>query len=188
MKRLTALFLPLLLALNLTACADDFAPAVMTTALEPAPSASTQPEEVFLPNQSRAEGTGASLVETDLPQEGGYYYDLENVVLYLALYDALPDNFITKSEARSLGWNGGPVEEYLEGGAIGGDAFGNREGLLPKERGRTYTECDLNTCGAGGRGAERLVFSSDGLYFYTQDHYESFTEYVVSEDWTVVEG
>jgi hypothetical protein len=108
--------------------------------------------------------------------EGKYYYDLENVVLYLHYYGQLPDNYITKDEARSLGWQGGTPERFLEGSAIGGDRFGNREGILPKAGGRSYTECDLNTDGAGSRGAERLVFSNDGLYFYTDDHYEHFTE------------
>ena len=75
----------------------------------------------------------------------------------------------------------------MDGAAIGGDRFGNREGLLPKASGRTYTECDLNTDGASSRGAERLIFSNDGLYFYTEDHYESFTEVWV-EDGAVVSG
>ena len=77
---------------------------------------------------------------------------------------------------QELGWSGGSVERYLEGAAVGGDRFGNREGILPKEEGRSYTECDLNTDGADSRGAERLVFSNDGLYFHTEDHYETFTE------------
>ena len=58
---------------------------------------------------------------------------------------------------------------------------------MPKASGRTYTECDLNTDGASSRGAERLIFSNDGLYFYTEDHYESFTEVWV-EDGAVVSG
>lgn len=113
--------------------------------------------------------------------EDGQYYDLEHVVLYIDAYDKLPPNFITKSEARSLGWNGGSVENYLEGAAIGGDQFKNREELLPSASGRTYTECDLNTNGAENRGAERLVFSNDGLYFYTGDHYESFYEVYITD-------
>ena len=67
----------------------------------------------------------------------------------------------------------------LSANNIGGDRFGNREGLLPEETGRTYTECDINTLGADSRGAERLIFSNDGLYFYTSDHYASFTELTV---------
>lgn len=107
---------------------------------------------------------------------GKAYYDLENVVLYLDAFGELPPNYITKSRARDLGWEGGPVEAFFTGGAIGGDSFGNREGLLPEAEGRYYTECDIDTLGASSRGAKRLVFSNDGLYFYTDDHYESFTQ------------
>ena len=67
------------------------------------------------------------------------------------------------------------MERYTgEGTAIGGSRFGNREGLLPKEPGRTYTECDIDTVGENSRGAKRIVFSNDGLVYYTDDHYESF--------------
>ena len=107
-------------------------------------------------------------------------------MLYLELYDELPDNYITKSEARKLGWEGGSVEDYRDGAAIGGDRFGNREGLLPEAPGRTYTECDIDTDGYGSRGARRLVFSSDGLYFYSSDHYEHFDEVTVTEDYEVI--
>lgn len=124
-------------------------------------------------------------INANLPVEGEYYYDLTNVVLYLELYGELPPNYITKKEAQSLGWEGGSVEKYKQGAAIGGDSFGNREGLLPKASGRSYTECDLNTFGGRSRGAIRLVFSNDGLYFYTGDHYESFIEVTVTEDYEV---
>jgi len=90
-------------------------------------------------------------------------------------YNHLPDNFITKKEARALGWTGGSLESYAPGKCIGGDYFGNYEELLPVAAGRTYTECDINTLGARSRGAERLVWSNDGLIYYTDDHYESFT-------------
>lgn len=106
-----------------------------------------------------------------------YYYDLSHVVLYIDTYDCLPENYITKSEAKALGWSGGSVEVYKEGAAIGGDTFGNREKLLPT--GITYTECDLDTYGADSRGPCRLVFGKeDGeyRYYYTADHYSSFSE------------
>ena len=115
----------------------------------------------------------------DTVGEHGYYYDAEHVVLYLDTYGHLPDNYMTKEEARALGWEGGSVEAYQAGAAIGGDCFGNREGLLLEGTGRTYTECDINTLGADSRGAERLIFSNAGLYFYTSDHYASFTELTV---------
>ena len=107
--------------------------------------------------------------------ENGWYTSKEEVALYIHLYGELPDNYVTKREAEEAGWSGGNVERYTgEGTAIGGSAFGNREGLLPKERGRTYTECDIDTVGENSRGAKRIVFSNDGLVYYTDDHYESF--------------
>lgn len=125
-------------------------------------------------------------VTSNLPTYGNYYYDLTNVVLYLEVYDELPSNYITKSEARELGWEGGSVEKYREGAAIGGDIFGNREGLLPDADGRSYMECDIDTDGYDSRGSRRLVFSNDGLYFYTSDHYETFSEVIVTENYEVI--
>ena len=132
------------------------------------------------------EASGENPAKDNLPEYGEYYYDLENVVLYLEIYDELPPNYITKSQAQELGWEGGSVEKYKEGAAIGGDTFGNREGLLPKTAGRSYTECDIDTNGYSSRGSRRLVFSNDGLYFYTSDHYESFLEVTVTEDYEVI--
>ena len=137
----------------------------------------TEPPETTAGPSTSAPDDGVSL-----PVFGEYYYDLTNVVLYLELYGELPPNFITKNEARELGWSGGDVGAYMDGGAIGGDFFGNYEGLLPKANGRTYHECDIDTDHSNGRGARRLVFSSDGLYFYTSDHYESFSQVFVTED------
>lgn len=139
-----------------------------------------------LPDEAREEQTQAAPEDDRLPAYGQYYYDVENVVLYLEAYGQLPPNYITKSEARKLGWEGGSVEKYQEGAAIGGDRFGNREGLLPEASGRHYTECDIDTDGYGSRGARRLVFSDDGLYFYSDDHYESFSPVTVTDDHEVI--
>ncbi|MDD7602859.1 MAG: ribonuclease domain-containing protein [Firmicutes bacterium] len=124
--------------------------------------------------------TGAGLQNetgpaAELPDQNGSYTSAEDVSAYLIAYGQLPQNFITKKEARDLGWEGGSLESYAPGKCIGGDRFGNYEGTLPEKDGRTYYECDINTLGADSRGAERLVFSSDGLIYYTADHYESFT-------------
>ena len=110
-----------------------------------------------------------------VPDENGSYTTAEDVCAYLLEYGHLPHNFITKAEARALGWSSGSLERYAPGKCIGGDSFGNREGLLPKAPGRTWRECDINTLGKSSRGAERLVFSNDGLIYYTADRYESFT-------------
>ena len=113
--------------------------------------------------------------EEDVPDPDGSYTSKEDVGLYIHLYGCLPSNFITKSEARKLGWKSGSVEKYAPGKCIGGDRFGNYEGLLPKAAGRTYYECDIDTLGGKSRGAKRIVFSNDGLVYYTSDHYASFT-------------
>ena len=102
------------------------------------------------------------------------YTTKEDVALYVHTYGRLPSNFITKKEAEAAGWQGGPLDKVLPGMCIGGDFFGNYEGQLPKAKGRKWTECDLNTLGARVRGPERLIFSNDGLIYYTPDHYETF--------------
>ncbi len=104
----------------------------------------------------------------------GSYTSKEDVALFIHQYGMLPGNFITKAEARKLGWDGGSVERYAPGKCIGGDRFGNNEGLLPDAPGRTWTECDIGTLGSSSRGAKRIVFSNDGLIYYTHDHYETF--------------
>ena len=107
--------------------------------------------------------------------EDGWYYAKDDVALYIDTYGRLPANFITKKEAKKLGWTGGSLERFAPGKAIGGDRFSNYEGLLPEAKGRYYTECDIDTKGAKKRGAKRIVFSNDGLIYYTDDHYEHFT-------------
>jgi len=105
--------------------------------------------------------------------EDGAYYSKEDVALYLYTYEKLPSNYITKTEAKKLGWEGGSVERYAKGKAIGGDKFGNYEGLLPKDK--KYYECDIDTNGKESRGAKRIIYSSDYEYvYYTEDHYASF--------------
>lgn len=107
--------------------------------------------------------------------EDGTYTSKEEVAAYLHQYGELPSNFITKKEAKALGWvnTEGNLAEVAPGKSIGGDYFGNYEGLLPEDEDRDYYECDINSVD-GNRGAERIVYSNDGLIYYTPDHYESF--------------
>ena len=106
--------------------------------------------------------------------EDGHYNSKEEVALYIHLYGKLPENYITKSECQDLGYSNSQAQYAVPDGAIGGDRFGNREGLLPEAPGRTWTECDIDTWGKNSRGTKRIVFSNDGLVYYTDDHYESF--------------
>lgn len=111
-------------------------------------------------------------------EEGGRYTAPEEVAAYLHLYGELPENFITKRKATDLGWesNKGNLWDVTDEMSIGGDSFGNREGRLPDQDGRKWYECDVNYEG-GYRGAERLVYSNDGLIYYTDDHYGTFVQF-----------
>ena len=181
MKKIIALLLALVMLLSLTGCEEilgivlDVGLGYLETMDSTEPT--TQPEET--PGQTtekptEPEPTTQAPTEA-LLDEDGWYYNKEDVALYIYTYGKLPENFITKNEAKALGWSGGSVERYKEGAAIGGDSFGNREGVLPKASGRKYYECDIDTNGRSSRGAKRIVFSNDGLIYYTDDHYESFT-------------
>lgn len=114
--------------------------------------------------------------------EEGSYSSPEDVATYIFLFGKLPHNYLTKNEAKDLGWisSEGNLWEVSKGMSIGGDRFGNREGLLPDAEGRQWFECDVNYQG-GYRGPERLVYSNDGLIYYTEDHYASFIEMGVED-------
>ncbi|MBR4550916.1 MAG: ribonuclease [Oscillospiraceae bacterium] len=140
------------------------------------PSAASEQNEADPPPQESTGENQSAPAEEELLEEDGSYTTKEDVSLYLRQYGRLPSNFITKKEAEKAGWNGGSLERVLPGKCIGGDYFGNYEERLPKAKGRTWRECDINTLGKKSRGAERLLYSNDGLIYYTSDHYESFTQ------------
>ena len=119
-------------------------------------------------------------------EEGGRYDTMEEVAIYLTFFDELPENYITKKEAQALGWDNrkGNLWKVADGCSIGGDRFGNYEGLLPDAKGRRWTECDIGFDG-GYRNGQHIVFSNDGLIYYTADHYQSFDEIEVI--WTDTE-
>ncbi len=173
MKRLFALLLALLTVISFAGC---------RRAAQPAPAAEPPAELVLLPNEPESGAVtppdapdAQTASDTQTLPENGSYDSKEDVALYLHLYGHLPENYITKKEAESLGWTGGPLEPYAPGKCIGGGRFGNYEGLLPTADGRRYSECDIDTLGAQSRGAKRIVYSNDGLIYYTEDHYASFT-------------
>ena len=160
--------LPILLAVLLLAgyffLGGGESPAPVPENTEPSVAVTTLPDSLSPETAPLAESL----------DENGIYTTKEDLGLYIHTYGHLPGNLVTKEEARSAGWEGGGLDDVLPGMCIGGDRFGNREGLLPSAPGRSWTECDVNTLHAGSRGAERIVFSNDGLIYYTGDHYESF--------------
>lgn len=198
-KRLTALLLVLIIGLLMPACSvlSDNSGEELTTAnfslitdeaeteneqdteaesyQSQAPPSET--EKVTKKTTTTAKTTKtAKTSENSGVVESGKYDSKDEVALYIHTYGHLPSNYITKKQAQNLGWNGGSLKRFAPGCCIGGDRFGNYEGLLPKAKGRTYTECDIGTMNADSRGAKRIIFSNDGLIYYTDDHYESFTQ------------
>lgn len=192
-----------LLAALLPGCGSQTVPgekraAVQETAQSAALQTAGEAEETFSKKDTKAdtaasEGTESEKAESGeagdpengkdeeevldeaVPDEEGSYTSRDEVALYLYTYGHLPDNFITKNEAKKLGWDNsrGNLAEVAPGKSIGGDRFGNYEGLLPEEEGRRWTECDIGY-EEGYRNGERIVFSNDGLIYYTGDHYKSF--------------
>lgn len=171
-KKLLSLLVIAALLLGLCACSQEdmeFAGDIADIVVDVMSESNEVPEETQSPGKETNDSPEEQLID-----EFGSYTSKEDVALYIHTYGRLPDNFITKDEARELGWEGGGLEDYAPGCCIGGDFFGNREGLLPEAPGREYTECDIDTLGASSRGAKRIVFSNDGLIYYTNDHYVSF--------------
>lgn len=172
-KRILSLLLMLsvLLAPMLTGCTQeqiDTAAGVLSAVLEETEeeqSAEAEPES----DASDVSDAGDQPLDPD-----GNYTDKDEVAEYIDTYGELPDNFITKNEAKALGWDSskGNLQEVAPGKSIGGDRFGNYEGRLPDGK---WTECDVNYHG-GYRGSERLVFSEEGAIYYTNDHYETFEQ------------
>ncbi len=111
-------------------------------------------------------------------EEDGQYRDLQHVVLYIETYGKLPSNYITKKQAQDIRFNDENSSLDINQLSVGGDRFGNYERQLPSNA--RYTECDIDSV-VKKRGAKRLVFSNDRRYYYTEDHYETFKEYVVVE-------
>ena len=143
-------------------------PAAEPEKAEPAP----EPETSATPEET-SEPEAAPEPEPTVDEDGEYTAP-EDVALYIHTFGHLPDNFITKNQARDLGWDNsrGNLWDVAPGKSIGGDRFGNYEGLLPDG---SYRECDVNYEG-GYRGAERLIYGQDGSVYYTNDHYKSFTQ------------
>ena len=186
MKKWLSLLLAACMLFSLAACSQedvdtalDLLDAVTDTLSEEDPGDGGSAQQSLPDSQAPPAGFGtdeeAQQSEGPALPEDGQYDDKDNVALYIHLYGKLPSNYMTKQEAEAqYGWTSGALDVLAPGRAIGGSRFGNYEGLLPDREGRVWTECDIGTVGGTSRGAKRIVFSNDGLIYYTNDHYESF--------------
>lgn len=155
------------IVLSITGCKAEGEPSTRTASVSTAEGVLQTTDEA----KPRREATEDRDPE-DKPNEDSRLYTKEEVAAYIHTYGRLPENYITKAEAEKRGWSVKRNDGYV----IGGDKFGNREGRLPKKKGRQYFECDLIDGYGSNRGSKRLVFSNDGLIFYTDDHYEHFEQ------------
>lgn len=164
-KRSAALFLALLIMVTFSGC----------SILEMELVEEGNAPQMESPTSSEEETDNTSPEESVVIDEDGRYTSKDEVALYIHTYGRLPGNFIRKNDAMDLGWDAskGNLWDVTDEMSIGGDRFGNREGLLPDESGRQWYEADIDYQG-GYRNALRIVYSSDGLIYYTEDHYESF--------------
>ena len=121
--------------------------------------------------QSDAKSPGSAEIHVEPDQA---YTDKDHVAAYIRIYRKLPPNYITKAEARSLGWKDkGTLDQVAPGKSIGGDRFSNYEKILPDAPGRSWKECAIDYV-RGNRNAKRICFSNDGLIYYTSSHYQDF--------------
>ena len=194
MKKILSFLLAIFTTLSIAACMQPGAPqqngAQQSNVTQQASQLFTQPDASATTDAPATIETTDAIEATDAKnttdandagkikvKEQGQYTDKERVALYIHTYGHLPDNYITKAEAQKLGWDNtlGNLKKVAPGKSIGGDRFGNYEGQLPKANKRKYFECDIDYK-SGKRNAKRIVFSNDGLVFYTDDHYKTFQQ------------
>lgn len=121
--------------------------------------------------QSDAKSPGSAEIRVERDQA---YTDKDHVAAYIHIYRKLPPNYITKAEAKQLGWKDkGTLDQVAPGKSIGGDRFSNYEKILPDAPERSWKECDIDYV-KGNRNAKRICFSNDGLIYYTSSHYQDF--------------
>lgn len=181
MKRILSFILILLCSVfSFTACSSedvDFLLSMIDTEETTEEIIQTQSQTTTTQQESIDSNDLASLAKKSesYVKEGKSYTLPQDVAAYLHIYEELPENFITKKEAQSLGWDNskGNLWKVAKGKSIGGDYFGNYEGVLPTST--KYHECDVNYKG-GYRKAERIVYGNNGKIYYSDDHYKTFTK------------
>jgi len=173
---LTALLLALLLAVS-SAFAGGSAVSAKNKKKKNTPTPRAAVTATATPTAKPTPTPDAPAVATPSPVPDGAIIDPQSIADYIFAHGCLPDNFVTKREAQDAGWDSSYnyLSDVLPGKSIGGSRFGNYEGKLPDAPGRKWYECDCYYT-RGKRNAYRVVYSSDGLVYYTGDHYNTFTQ------------
>ena len=176
MKKIAALIftlvLPMVLAFSFAGCTN------VQSGSSQATSSSTAAVSSSNSSSALTQSSNGAYKPPDIQvSEDGEYTDKDHVALYIHEYGTVPKNYITKSKARQAGWviTKGNLWDVLPGRSIGGGGFNNDDGLLPDAPGRKWFECDIDYNG-GYRNEKRIVYSNDGLVFYTGDHYNTFQQ------------
>lgn len=180
---LSALAIAALLAISLSACIGNTnSPSVESSSSAASTSSATESSSSAVSPTPEDD----SYAENHLVREpytppnisvekNGEYTDKDHVALYIHTYGKVPSNYVTKTKARKAGWvnTDGNLWEVLPGKSIGGGGFANDDYTMPEAPDREWFECDIDYDG-GFRNAKRLVYSNDGLIYYTDDHYKTF--------------
>jgi len=145
-----------------------------TSVNDASPTSASTPidEDSYADNHLSEDSYSAPNITVD---KNGTYTDKDHVALYIHTYGTVPSNYISKNKARKAGWinTKGNLWDVLPGKSIGGGGFYNDDHMLPDAPDREWFECDIDYEG-GFRNAKRIVFSNDGLIYYTDDHYKTF--------------
>ena len=177
MKKIFALLCGLLLVASfLTGCGAKPAPAPQQSSQQVTTLTTESQKKINLTGTAeQVEANTRANSQKLQVREPQAYTDKQHVAAYINEFAKLPHNYITKGQAQKLGWKTkGTLDKVAPGKSIGGDRFGNYEGKLPRAKNRSWKECDIDYV-RGNRNAKRLLYSNDGLIYYTEDHYKSFS-------------
>lgn len=133
-----------------------------TPGAEPSPSDSPSVQQTTSPSPSAP--TTSSSQTDDTGGDGGT--DPDSGLPIVQVSDLPPE----AAETLSLIDSGGPYPYDEDDGP-----FGNFEGILPDHDRGYYREYTVETPGLSHRGARRIVTGSDGEFYWTDDHYSSFS-------------
>jgi len=145
-------------------------------------SSSSQNVNVSSSSSQNANISSSSLQDIlDAILETGIYTTKDSVAAYIYLFHKLPSNYVNKATGQTLyedvtgnafsRWNFNPWT--LLGVMIGGDVYRNDNGSLPSEN--SYRECDVDYHDSS-RGTKRLVYTLNGIVYYTANHYDNFAK------------